>query len=111
MAERAQELRSKKRLSRRRLLSLADKTRELNAREEVTTRRGSKRLRGLLEARRAQELAEARKRLRLREEARAEANAITEQAEEEAKGIAVRAKAKAFAMMAQVLWKIPPITR
>ncbi len=55
----------------------ADKTRELNAREEDLDGRDEalKRSEGLLEARRAQELAEARKEAeKLREEARAEAN-------------------------------------
>lgn len=114
LAERAQELREQEEAIAETASKLADKTRELNAREEDLDGRDEalKRSEGLLEARRAQELAEARKEAeKLREEARAEANAITEQAEEEAKGIVARAKAKASAMMAQVLRKIPLINK
>ncbi len=72
---------------------LADKTRELNAREEdLQTREEALRAsEGLLEARKAQELAEARK----------EAERIREDAREEAKGIIARATAKASEMMAK----------
>ncbi len=70
---------------------LADKTGSLTQRERPgRTRRGSRHALNLEAVER--KLTEARKRLRSSEEARAEANAITEQAEEEAKGVA-RAKA------------------
>lgn len=106
LAERAQELREREEAIAETASKLADKTRELNARgEDLQTReealRASERL---LEARKAQELENARKEAeKLREEARAEANAITEQAEEEAKGIIARAKA--------VLLRIPIVNR
>lgn len=89
---------------------LAEHAKEIRGREEAL--RGAE---GLLEARKAQELAEARKEAdKLREEARAEAKAITEQAEEEAKGILSRAKAKASAMVAEakeILNKIPIVNK
>lgn len=103
LAERAQELRAQEEAIAETASKLADKTREVNARAEDLERREEalRASEGLLEARKAQELAEARKEAeKLREEARAEANAITEQAEEEAKGIIARATAKASAMMA-----------
>ena len=106
LAERAQELREREEAIAETANKLADKTRELNARgEDLQTREEALRAsEGLLEARKAQELENARKEAeKLREEARAEANAITEQAEEEAKGIIARAKA--------VLLRIPIVNR
>ena len=106
LAERVQELRDREEAIAETASKLAEKTRELNARaEDLQTREETLRTsEGLLEARKAQELAEARKEAeKLREEARAEANAITEQAEEEAKGIIARAKA--------VLLRIPIINK
>lgn len=106
LAERAQELRAQEEAIAETASKLADKTRELNARgEDLQTREEALRAsEGLLEARKAQELENARKEAeKLREEARAEANAITEQAEEEAKGIIARAKA--------VLLRIPIVNR
>lgn len=106
LAERVQELRDREEAIAETASKLTDKTRELNARaEDLQTREEALRAsEGLLEARRAQELAEAREEAeKLREEARAEANAITEQAEEEAKGIIARAKA--------VLLRIPIINK
>lgn len=106
LAERVQELREREEAIAETASKLADKTRELNAREEDLDGREEalRTSEGLLEARKAQELAEARKEAeKLREEARAEANAITEQAEEEAKGIIARAKA--------VLRKIPIVNK
>lgn len=91
---------------------LADKTRELNSREEDLDGRDEalRRSESLSEARRAQELAEARKEAeKLREEARAEANAITEQAEEEAKGIIARATAYASEMVEKAKEKLKRI--
>lgn len=91
---------------------LADKTRELNLREEDLDGRDEalRRSESLSEARRAQELAEARKEAeKLREEARAEANAITEQAEEEAKGIIARATAYASEMVEKAKEKLKRI--
>mgnify|MGYP002529420710 CR=1 FL=1 len=106
LAEHAQELRAREEAIADTASKLADKTRELNARgEDLQTREEALRAsEGLLEARKAQELENARKEAeKLREEARAEANAITEQAEEEAKGIIARAKA--------VLLRIPIVNR
>lgn len=106
LAERAQELREQEEAIADTASKLADKTRELNLRAEDLDGREEalKRAEGLSEARRAQELENARKEAeKLREEARAEANAITEQAEEEAKGIIARAKA--------VLLRIPIVNR
>lgn len=99
LAERAQELRAQEEAIAETASKLADKTQEVNARAEDLERREEvlRASEGLLEARKAQELAEARK------EARAEANAIIEQAEEEAKGIIARAKA--------VLRRIPLINK
>lgn len=114
LAERVQALQEREEAIAETASKLADKTRELNAREEDLDGRDEalRASEGLLEARKAQELAEARKEAeKLREEARAEANAITAQAEEEAEGIIARAKAKASAMMAQVLRKIPLINK
>lgn len=106
LAERVQELREREDAIAETASKLADKTRELNLREEDLDGRDEalRRSESASEARRAQELAEARKEAeKLREEARAEANAITAQAEEEAKGIIARAKA--------VLRKIPLINK
>ena len=106
LAERAQELREQEETIAETASKLADKTRELNLRAEDLDGREEalERAEGLAEARRAQELENARKEAeKLREEARAEADAITEQAEEEAKGIIARAKA--------VLRRIPLINK
>ena len=93
LAERAQELREQEEAIAETASKLADKTRELNAREEDLDGRDEalKRSESLSEARRAQELENARK----------EAEQIKEDAREEAKGIIARATAKASAMMAQ----------
>lgn len=93
LAERAQELREQEEAIAETAAKLADKTRELNAREEDLDGRDEalKSAEGLAEARRAQELENARK----------EAERIKEDAREEAKGIIARATAKASAMMAQ----------
>lgn len=106
LAERVQALREREEAIAETANKLADKTRELNLRaEDLGEREEALRAsEGLLEARKAQELENARKEAeKLREEARAEANAITEQAEEEAKGIIARAKA--------VLLRIPIVNR
>ena len=93
LAERAQELREQEEAIAETANKLADKTRELNLRaEDLDGRKEAlKRAEGLAEARRAQELENARK----------EAERIKEDAREEAKGIIARATAKASAMMAQ----------
>lgn len=93
LAERAQELREQEEAIAETANKLADKTRELNLRAEDLDGREEalKRAEGLAEARRAQELENARK----------EAERIKEDAREEAKGIIARATAKASAMMAQ----------
>lgn len=93
LAERAQELREQEAAIAETANKLADKTRELNLRAEDLDGREEalKRAEGLAEARRAQELENARK----------EAERIKEDAREEAKGIIARATAKASAMMAQ----------
>ena len=103
LAERAQELREQEEAIAETANKLADKMRELNLRAEDLDGREEalKRAEGFAEARRAQELAEARKEAEKPEKRREEANAITEQAEEEAKGIIARATAKASAMMAR----------
>ena len=117
LAERATEIRGREEAIADTASKLADKTRELNLRAEDLERREEalRASESLLEARKAQELAEARKEAeKLREEARAEAKAITEQAEEEAKGIIARAKAKASEMMERakdVLKKIPVVNK
>lgn len=106
LAERAQELRAQEEAIAETASKLADKTRELNAREEDLDGRDEalKRSESLSEARRAQELENARREAeQIKEDAREEANAITEQAEEEAKGIIARAKA--------VLLRIPIINK
>lgn len=93
LAERTQELREQEEAIAETANKLADKTRELNLRAEDLGEREEalKRAEGLTEARRAQELENARK----------EAERIREDAREEAKGIIARATAKASAMMAQ----------
>lgn len=93
LAERAQELRGREEAIAETVNKLADKTRELNLREEDLDGRDEalRRSESLSEARRAQEL----------ENARREAEQIKEDAREEAKGIIARATAKASAMMAQ----------
>ena len=91
--ERAQELRAQEEAIAETASKLADKTRELNLREEDLDGRDEalKRSESLSEARRAQEL----------ENARREAEQIKEDAREEAKGIIARATAKASEMMAK----------
>lgn len=93
LTERVQELRGQEEAIADTASKLADKTRELNLRAEDLDGREEalKRAEGLAEARRAQELENARK----------EAEQIREDAREEAKGIIARATAKASAMMAQ----------
>lgn len=93
LAERAQELRAQEEAIAETASKLADKTRELNLREEDLDGREEalKRAEGLSEARRAQEL----------ENARQEAEQIRKDAHAEAQGIIARATAKASAMMAQ----------
>lgn len=113
LAERAQELRAQEEAIAETASKLADKTRELNAREGDLDGRDEalRRSESASEARRAQEL----------ENARREAEQIKEDAREEAKGIIARATAKASAMMAQAkemveqaketLKKIPIVNR
>ena len=93
LAERVQELQEREEAIAETASKLTDKTRELNLKaEDLQTREEAlKRAEGLAEARRAQELENARK----------EAEQIREDAREEAKGIIARATAKASAMMAQ----------
>ena len=93
LAEQARELREREEAIAETANKLADKTRELNQREEDLDGReeAMRRSESLSEARRAQEL----------ENARREAEQIREDAREEAKGIIARATAKASAMMAQ----------
>jgi plasmid recombination enzyme len=106
LAERAQELREQEEAIAETANKLADKTRELNLRAEDLDGREEalKRAEGLAEARRAQELENARK----------EAERIKEDAREEAKGIIARATAKASEMMErakETLKKIPLINK
>ena len=93
LAERVQELREREEAIAETASKLADKTRELNLREEDLDGREEalRRSESLSEARRVQELENARK----------EAERIKEDAREEAKGIIARATAKASTMMAQ----------
>ena len=93
LAEQAQELREREEAIVETASKLTDKTRELNLRAEDLDGREEalKRAEGLAEARRAQELENARK----------EAERIREDAREEAKGIIARATAKASEMMAK----------
>lgn len=102
LAERAQELRAQEEAIAETASKLADKTREVNARAEDLERR-EEALRasaGLLEARKAQELAEARK----------EAEQIKEDAREEAKGIIARAS-EMMERAKETLKKIPIVNR
>ena len=106
LAEQAQELREREEAIAETANKLADKTRELNLREEDLDGRDEalKRAEGLSEARRAQEL----------ENARREAEQIKEDAREEAKGIIARATARASEMMErakETLKKIPLINK
>ena len=109
LAERAQELRAQEEAIAETASKLADKTRELNLREEDLDGRDEalKRSESLSEARRAQEL----------ENARREAEQIKEDAREEAKGIIARASemmAKASEMVEQAkeaLRKIPLVNK
>lgn len=93
LAEQAQELREREEAIVETASKLTDKTRELNARAEDLDGREEalRRSESLAEARRAQELENARK----------EAEQIREDARDEAKGIIARATAKASALMAQ----------
>lgn len=112
LAEQAQELREREEAIAETANKLTDKTRELNLREEdlQTREEALRRSESLSEARRAQELENARKEAeKLREEARAEANAITEQAEEEAKGIIARATAYASELVEKAKEKLKRI--
>lgn len=106
LAEHAQELREQEEAIADTASKLADKTRELNLRAEDLDGREEalKRAEGLAEARRAQEL----------ENARQEAERIKEDAREEAKGIIARATARASEMMErakETLKKIPLINK
>ena len=109
LAERVQELRAQEEAIAETASKLADKTRELNLREEDLDGRDEalKRSESLSEARRAQEL----------ENARREVEQIKEDAREEAKGIIARATemmAKASEMVEQAkeaLRKIPIVNR
>lgn len=106
LAERAQELREQEEAIADTASKLADKTRELNLRTEDLDGREEalQRAEGLAEARRAQEL----------ENARQEAERIKEDAREEAKGIIARATARASEMMErakETLKKIPLINK
>lgn len=106
LAEQAQELREREEAIAETASKLAEKTREVNARAEDLDGREEalKRSEGLLEARRAQEL----------ENARREAEQIKEDAREEAKGIIARATARASEMMErakETLKKIPLINK
>ena len=113
LAEQATEIRGREEAIVETASKLADKTRELNLRaEDLQTREEAlRRSESLSEARRAQELENARK----------EAERIKEDAREEAKGIIARATAKASEMMAkasemveqakEALRKIPIVNR
>lgn len=102
LAERAQELREREEAIVETASKLADKTRELNLREEDLDGRDEalKRSEGLLEARRAQEL----------ENARREAEQIKEDAREEARGIIARAS-EMVEKAKEVLRKIPLVNK
>lgn len=102
LAERAQEQRAQEEAIVETANKLADKTRELNARaEDLQTREEALRAsEGLLEARRAQELENARK----------EAEQIKEDAREEAKGIIARAS-EMVEKAKEVLRKIPLVNK
>lgn len=102
LAERAQELRGQEEAIAETANKLADKTRELNLRAEDLDGREEalKRAEGLAEARRAQELENARK----------EAERIKEDAREEAKGIIARAS-EMVEKAKEVLRKIPLVNK
>lgn len=102
LAERAQELRAQEEAIAETASKLADKTRELNLREEDLDGRDEalKRSESLSEARRAQEL----------ENARQEAERIKEDAREEAKGIIARAS-EMVEKAKEVLRKIPLVNK
>lgn len=102
LAERAQELREQEEAIAETANKLADKTRELNLRAEDLDGREEalKRAEGLAEARRAQELENARK----------EAEQIKEDAREEAKGIIARAS-EMVEKAKEVLRKIPLVNK
>lgn len=106
LAEQAQELREREEAIAEMASKLADKTRELNVREEDLDGRDEalRRSESLSEARRAQELENARK----------EAENVLNEAREEAKGIIARATARASEMMErakETLKKIPLINK
>lgn len=106
LAERVQELRGQEEAIAETANKLADRTRELNQRaEDLGEReRALRASESLLEARKAQELAEARK----------EAENVLNEAREEAKGIIARATARASEMMErakETLKKIPLINK
>ena len=102
LTERAQELREQEEAIAETANKLADKTRELNLRAEDLDGREEalKRAEGLAEARRAQELENARK----------EAEQIKEDAREEAKGIIARAS-EMVEKAKEVLRKIPLVNK
>lgn len=102
LAERAQELRAQEEAIAETASKLADKTRELNARAEDLDGREEalRRSESLSEARRAQELENARK----------EAEQIKEDAREEAKGIIARAS-EMVEKAKEVLRKIPLVNK
>lgn len=102
LAERTQELREQEEAIAETANKLADKTRELNLRAEDLDGREEalKRAEGLAEARRAQELENARK----------EAERIKEDAREEAKGIIARAS-EMMERAKETLKKIPIVNR
>lgn len=102
LVERAQELREQEEAIAETANKLADKTRELNLRAEDLDGREEalKRAEGLAEARRAQELENARK----------EAERIKEDAREEAKGIIARAS-EMMERAKETLKKIPLINK
>lgn len=102
LSERAQELREREEAIAETANKLADKTRELNLRaEDLGEREEALRAsEGLLEARKVQELAEARK----------EAEKVREEAREEAKGIIARAS-EMVEKAKEVLRKIPLVNK
>lgn len=106
LAERAQEIREREEAIADTANKLADKTREVNQRaEDLGEREEALRAsESLLEARKVQELENARK----------EAENVLNEAREEAEGIVARAKAKASAIKAralEVLNKIPLVNK
>lgn len=106
LAEQAQELRGREEAIAETASKLTEKTRELNARAEAMDEREEalRRSESLSEARRAQELENARK----------EAENVLNEEREEAKGIIARATARASEMMErakETLKKIPLINK